>query len=65
MLIVIHALHCVNGHYFVFLSLLTVFYTGLVPVLDNHVSGEQLMSIRTLKKCHYINYMCFEAHQAI
>ena len=44
-----------------FLPLLTVCYTVLVPALDNHVSDEQLMSIRNLK---YINYMCFEAHQA-
>ena len=28
---------------------MTVFYTVLVPVLDNHVSDEQLMSIRNLK----------------
>ena len=31
------------------LSLLTVFDTVLVPVLDTHVSDEQLMSIRNLK----------------
>ena len=47
-----------------FISFLTVFYTGLVPVLDNHVSDEQLMSIRNLKEWQYINHMCFEAHQA-
>ena len=35
---------------FCILSLLTVFYTVLVPVLDNHVSDEQLMSIRNLKE---------------
>ena len=49
MLIVSNALHCVNGHYFAF-YLLTVCYTVLVPVLDNHVSDEQLMSIRNLKE---------------
>ena len=47
------------------LSLLTVCYTVLVPVLDNQVSDEQLMSMRNLKEWQYINYMCFEAHQAI
>ena len=50
MLIVSHAVRCVNGHYFCILPLLTVFYTILVPVLDNHVSDEQLMSIRHLKE---------------
>ena len=64
MLIVSHALHCANGH-FLYLSLLTVCSIVLVPVLDNHASDEQLMSIRNLKECQYHNYMCFEAHQAI
>ena len=31
-------------------NLLPVCYTVLVPVLDNHVSDEQLMSIRNLKE---------------
>ena len=36
-------------------------------MLDNHISDEQLMSTRNLKEWQYmyINYMCFEAHQAI
>ena len=58
-------LHCVNGHYFVFYLFWQSFIMFLVPVLDNHVSDEQLMSIRNLKEWQYINYMCFEAHQAI
>ena len=63
MLIVSHALHWVNGHYSVF-YLFWQSYTVLVPVLNNHVSDEQL-SIRNLKEWQYINYMCFEAHRAI
>ena len=47
------------------LSLLKVCYTVLVPVLDNHVSDEQVMSLRNLKEWQYINHMCFEAYQAI
>ena len=39
------ALNCVNGHYFVFYLF---WQSVLVPVLDNHVSDEQLMSIRNL-----------------
>ena len=50
---------------FCFLSLLTVWYTGLVSVLDNHVSVKQIMSIKKLKRIKYINYMCFEAHRTV
>ena len=48
MLIVSHALHCVNGPYlysFSFDSLVNC----LVSVLDKHISVKQLMSIRNLK----------------
>ena len=45
---------------FCILSLLTVCYIVLVSVLDNHVSVEQLISIRNLKELQYTNYMCFE-----
>ena len=45
-------------------SLDSLVYTVLVPVLDNHVSDEQLLSIRNLKECS-ISIICFEAHQAI
>ena len=50
MLIVSHALQCVNGHYCFMLSLVTVCYTVLVPVLDNHVSDGQPVSIKKLKR---------------
>ena len=43
---------------FCILSLLTVFYTLLVPMLDKHVSDEQLMSIRNLKKNDSILIIC-------
>ena len=65
MLIVSHCPTLCKWSLFCILSLLTVCYTVLVPVLDNHVSDEQLMSIRNIKEWQDINYMCFEAYQAI
>ena len=50
MLIVSHALHKCKWSLFCILSLLTILYTVLVPVLDNRVADEQLMSIRNLKE---------------
>ena len=47
MLIVSHALHCVNGHYLY--STFDSLVNCLVSVLDNHISVKQLMSIRNLK----------------
>ena len=63
MLTVSHAPHCINGQYFLFLSLLTVWYTVLVLVLDSHVSVKQLMSVRNVIEWQYINYMCFEVQR--
>ena len=50
---------------FCILSLLTVWYTVSVSVLDNHVSVIQKMCIKRLKGWPYINYMCFEVHRVV
>ena len=56
-LIVSHALHCLNGLYYYFVSFLTVCYTVLVSVLDKHVSVKQLKSVKKLKRMIVYYYM--------
>ena len=34
-------------------------------MLDNHVSVQQILSIRSLIKWQYINYMCFKVQRAV
>ena len=63
MLIVSHALHCVNDHYLYSISFDSL-VNCLVSVLDYHKSVKQLMSIRNLKEWQYVNFMCFAVHQA-
>ena len=47
---------------FCILPLLIVWHTVLASDLDNLVSVEQIMSIRSIKEWHYITYIYLEAH---